>query len=69
MRGGVMDSQSDTPSRIRHLVPVVVRVVVVVAFTCAGTPTSAAGRRGVVAVRANAKHMRLLITGEVGTVK
>jgi lipopolysaccharide export LptBFGC system permease protein LptF len=64
-----MDSQSDTPSRIRHLVPVVmVRVVVVVTFTCAGTTTPAARRRWVV-VRANAKHMRLLITGEVGAVK
>ncbi|GAB3350313.1 hypothetical protein GCM10027430_13140 [Lysobacter tyrosinilyticus] len=61
MRGGVMDSQSTTPNRIRHLVPVpvVVRVVVIVATA---TPIRAAWLRIVRAV-ARAACMDEVITG------
>jgi hypothetical protein len=52
MRDGVMDSQSTTPNRIRHPVPVVVVRVVVIARA----PVCAAAQR-IRAERATAKDM------------
>ena len=57
-----MDSQSTTPNRIRHLVPVLVVVVRVVVI--ARAPAAAWLR--VVAMRARTSCMGLVIAGDAG---
>jgi hypothetical protein len=51
------------------VVIVLVVVAVAVALTAAGTTTLAARRRWIVAMRADAKDMGLVITGVLGAVK
>lgn len=68
-----MDSQSDTPNRIRHLVPVpvvmVVRVVIARVVIANAARVAAAEVRKMVGAVAWAEDMGSVITGKSGAVK